>query len=87
MARPLRRVRIVDDSSLLDVLHDVHADRVPRLIERDGEPLAVVLDPSDYPARSTLPTSRRRKSQLLALAGVWRDLDAEQLIADLYRAR
>jgi hypothetical protein len=29
----------------------------------------------------------RLKEDLLAFAGVWRDLDAERMIADIYRAR
>jgi hypothetical protein len=87
MAKPFRRVRLEDRSELLGILRDVHADKVPRLIEREGESLAVVIDPSDYSGTTSLPTSRRRKKHLLALAGVWRDPDADRMIEDLYYAR
>ncbi len=33
------------------------------------------------------PRSRRYKQHLLAFAGIWRDLDADQLIEAIYRSR
>jgi|GEM_PF-5467504 len=33
------------------------------------------------------PKSRRHKQDLLAFAGIWHDLDADQLIEAIYRSR
>ena len=33
------------------------------------------------------PKSRRSKQELMALAGVWKDIDADVLIEYIYRAR
>ncbi|MBI2305645.1 MAG: helix-turn-helix domain-containing protein [Chloroflexi bacterium] len=36
---------------------------------------------------SAEPKSRRLKKELLSFAGVWKDLDVERMIDDLYKAR
>ncbi len=41
----IKRVRLEPDTDLLHVLEDVNADRAPRLIERDGKALALVVSP------------------------------------------
>ena len=87
MPEELKRVRLESDTDLRELLDDVYSDRAPRLIERDGEPLAVIVSPADYAGLSTPPKSRQMKQKLLSLAGVWKDLDADQMIEDLYRAR
>jgi hypothetical protein len=87
MAKELRRVALTPETDLLRVVEDVNRDKEPRLIEREGEVLAVVLFPEDYPATRSLPTSKRRKKELLSLAGTWSDLDADGMIKDLYKAR
>lgn len=87
MTRALKRVRIGPNTNLLRIIEDVHADKAPRLIEREGEPLAVVIDPEEYGEASAMPKSKRHKSKLLSLAGAWSDLDADQVIEELYKAR
>jgi PHD/YefM family antitoxin component YafN of YafNO toxin-antitoxin module len=87
MVKELRRVRVTSKLDLVRLLEEVHQDGIPRLVERNGEPLAVVISPADYSATAEVATSRRRKEALLSLAGVWSDLDAEQMIEALYRAR
>ena len=77
-------MRLGPGVDVVKVLEDVHADGLPRLIERDGEALAVVVDPAEYAA---LPKSARRKREILALAGSWADLDADGMIEALYRRR
>ncbi len=87
MPEELKRVRLGPDTDLRQLLDDVHADRSARLIERDGEPVAVVMNARDYSGTGTVPKSQRLKPQLRALAGVWQDLDADQMIEELYQAR
>lgn len=82
----MKRVSIEADD-LRRVLDDVHLDGEPRLIERNGEALAVVVAPGDYRGASTEPKSKRLKDALLAFAGIWSDLDDEQMIAEVFRAR
>ncbi len=83
MARDLKRIRLGPETDLLRVLEAVHADEAPRLIEREGEALAVVVDPSDYAGVAGTPGSKLHKKELLALAGAWSDLDADRMIEEL----
>lgn len=87
MAKELKRIRLKPETDLRKLLEEVHADRVPRLVERDGEALAVVVSPEEYADIVAAPKSKRLKKDLLALAGVWRDLDADALIEYVYKAR
>lgn len=87
MNKDLKRVPLETDTDLLHILEEVHADKIPRLIEREGEPLAVVVNPEDYEKVAFTPKSKRLKRELLALAGIWSDLDADRLIEALYKAR
>jgi prevent-host-death family protein len=82
----IERIDLGPDTDLRDVVERVREDKMPRLIERDGEPLAVVVSPEQFEAARE-PTSKRRKEQLLSLAGVWSDLDADRMIEDVYRRR
>ncbi|HEY7062044.1 MAG TPA: hypothetical protein VII06_11235 [Chloroflexota bacterium] len=74
-------------TDVVRIIEDVHDDKTPRLIERDGQPLAVVVDPDDFATWVTVPKSKRHKAELLALAGAWKELDADRLIDHIYRAR
>ena len=38
-------------------------------------------------APDDVPTSRRRRDELLAFAGIWSDLDGDRMIEELYAAR
>lgn len=82
----IERVELRPNTDLREILEQVRRDKTPRLIEQNGEPLVVVVSPEgfegDYP-----PRSKRLKQQMLSLAGVWRDVDSERLIAELYQRR
>lgn len=82
----LKRVKLDPDTDLVRVLEAVRDDGVPRLIERDGEALAVVVNATAYDA-SQETVSKRVKDTLMSFAGIWSDLDADQLIEDIYAAR
>ena len=68
-------------------MEPVHNDKTLRVVEREGEPLAVVVHPDDFQLAAGVPKSRRLNQDLLSLAGVWSDLDAEATIDELYPAR
>lgn len=87
MVKPLRRVRMEDEPDLKTVLADLRTDKAPRVIEQDGVPIAIVLDPSDYPDEKPVPKSRINRDRILEFAGIWSDIDADQMIADIRRWR
>lgn len=44
-------------------------------------------DREAVPAPDDVPTSRQRREELLAFAGIWSDLDGDRMIEELYAAR
>lgn len=86
MVKALRRVRLDSKTDLMHVLEAVHADGTPCLIEREGERLAVVIHPEDYDPVLMIP-SAEGKARALSAAGAWKDLDADELLERVYRAR
>jgi hypothetical protein len=82
----MERIELGPETDLRDVVERVREDKMPRLIERNGEALALMISPECFEAARE-PTSKRLKEQLLALAGVWSDLDADRMIDELYRRR
>lgn len=46
-----------------------------------------MVDPEEYAGLSGAPKGKRFKKELLSLAGVWSDLDAVEMIEELYKAR
>ncbi len=86
MAKELKRVRLELDTNLLDILEAVHLDKTPRLIERDGEAIAVVVNPEDYAGPLPAPTDAGIAKALKA-AGAWKDFDTDTMVEKIYRAR
>ncbi len=82
----MERVELGPETDLRELLERVREDKMPRLIERDGEPLAVVVSPEHFEAAHE-PKSKRLKERLLSLAGVWHDVDADSMIDEIYRHR
>lgn len=70
MPKGVRRVRLDPTTDILHILEDVHLDKAPRLIEREREPLAVVVDRDEYVGYPTTPKSKRFEKELLSSAGV-----------------
>ena len=82
----IERVDLQPDTDLRGLIENVRADKLPRLIERDGEPLAVVVSPDHFEAVKE-PKSKRLNERMLSLAGVWSDLDADQMLVELDERR
>jgi prevent-host-death family protein len=80
-------VRLEPGTDLLRVVEEVHADKEPRVIERNGEPLAVVISLEDYLSTHSERSVKGSKEKVLSFAGLWKDLDADVLIEEIYRAR
>ncbi len=86
MAKELKLGRLQPETNLLEILEAVHTDKTPRMIEREGEALAVVLDPEDYSGPAA-PTTTASITRALEAAGAWKDLDTDAIVEKIYRAR
>jgi hypothetical protein len=84
---PVKRVNLGLGTDLIDVLEEVRRDKEPRLIERNGEELAIVVSVEGY--RKALPEAEGEgpARDVMAFAGIWSDVDADRLIEEVYRAR
>lgn len=66
---------------------------VKRYEYRDDQQVFLVIPQRSQPHRKAVPapddvpTSRRRREELLAFAGIWSDLDGDRMIEELYAAR
>jgi hypothetical protein len=77
---------VSSDDELVAVVEAVRNDGAPRIVERDGEDIAVVVSPEEYRVAPG-DKGRRSREALLSFAGIWRDIDADKLIEDIYRWR
>src|SRR5438105_4283540 len=87
MAKELKRIQLDETTDLVRIVEQVYKDHGPRLIQRGDEPLAVIVNPDDYADAVALPKRRAHKDRLMALVGAWSDLDADEMIAELYERR
>ncbi len=85
MNKKIKRVSLEPDTNLLHILGAVHSDKTPRLIERNGEALAVVVDLEYY--TGAVATTDEGISEALRAAGAWKDLDTDALIEKIYQSR
>ncbi len=89
------RVHVGSDNDIASVLDGVQADQVPRVIERDGRDIAVVLSPAEYHRLSGTAEldvwasydPARALAALRQAKGVLRGVDTEQLLKDIYEQR
>lgn len=85
MAKELTPLDISDQPDLLRLAQEVQATRQPRLLQRDGEELAILIPVTHARRPSSLAASRARaaaavarsKAGIRASAGSWKDLDVE----------
>jgi PHD/YefM family antitoxin component YafN of YafNO toxin-antitoxin module len=82
----VERVNLNSDTDLQSLVERVHEDGRPCIIERDGEPVAVVISPDAFEGSPDAASLTQREKRL-AFAGIWSDLDADGLIVDVYRRR
>jgi hypothetical protein len=83
-----RRAQIRNEDDLRRVIAELSDDHTPRLIQdEDGVVVAVLMDPDHFTKLTNTPKSQMKRDRLLKYAGIWSDIDADALIADIYRWR
>ena len=78
MAGAVKVVDVSDDPELLRLAEEVHRTHEPRILQRDGEALALLVPVGPTGARH----SRKRRTSadeqaFRSAAGSWRDVDSE----------
>ncbi len=87
MAKLPKRVRYGNGEDLLKVIDEVRSDKESRILEKDGEEVAVIVSTEEYVELTGEPKSKRNKAKLLAIAGAWKDADTDKMVEEIYRAR
>ena len=95
MRRTLKRVHLDNDADIAEAIRGLQADKAPRVLERAGEEIAVVLTPADYAALDGTEKPdiwanydpERARAALRALQGGMDNIDIEQFKRDIRAQR
>jgi len=95
MLKQPKKVKVENDQDIVRVVKGTIADHAPRMLERNGEPLAVLLSPEDYAELSreaeidpwTGYDPARVKETLAQAGGIFAGVDRAQMLRDIYDAR
>ena len=89
-----RKIDLARDHDLDAIVEGLIADGIPRIIERSGETVAVILTPKDYASLKHDETDiwanyapERAREAMRAAAGALRGVDLDELRRDLREAR
>jgi hypothetical protein len=78
MSSNLTPVDISNMPDLLDLVEEVEATKKPRELRRDNKPVALL---------TPIYENKEKWKKIKAAFGSWSDLDADELIANIYRWR
>lgn len=81
------RIRISTDHDAVAALDAVEADKVPRVIVRNGEPVAAIVSMGDFERLNLAEPSQEAISRALRAIGAWRDLGGDDLAETIHRWR
>jgi hypothetical protein len=84
MEKAPKRIKTTPDSELVHRIREAISDGVPLVVDVEGESYPLYPDPGKVTVGSK---SKRMKERLLSLAGVWSDINADEMIDRLYKAR
>src|SRR5437868_6656190 len=72
---------------LARIVEEVEATKKPRELRRDNKTVAVIAPAKKLPAKKKREKTKADYEAFKSAAGSWKDIDAEKLIADIYRWR
>ena len=84
MDKAPKRIKAAPNSELVQTIKEAISDGVSVVVDTGEESYPLYPDPGKATGE---PKSKRMKARLMSLAGVWSDLDADEMIDKLYKAR
>jgi hypothetical protein len=88
MAKEPKRIDISSIPELLSIAHEVQRTNEPRLLRQDNEDVAILMPIKTTPKRrSGAAKTKEDYEAFKSAAGGWKDIDTDQLIADIYADR
>ena len=82
MAKAPKRIKAAPDSELVHTIKEAISDGVAVIVDTGEETYPLHPGPPDGSA----PRSKRYRDRLLSFAGIWSDLDGEELLTRLEQA-
>jgi hypothetical protein len=88
MAKEPKRIDISSIPELLSIAHEVQRTNEPRLLREDNEDVAILMPIKATPKRRRIAAKTKEDYEAFkSAAGGWKDVDTDQLIADIYADR
>jgi hypothetical protein len=87
MPVPPRRIKLEPNTDILGLIDEVRSDKSPRVLEREGEPIAAIVSMEDLAKIVTFTPSDEGIAVALRVGGAWKELDTDALVERIYRAR
>lgn len=88
MAKEPKRIDISSIPELLHIAHEVQRTNEPQLLRQDNEDVAILMPIKAPPKRrSGAGKTKEDYEAFKSAAGGWKDVDTDQLIADIYADR
>jgi hypothetical protein len=87
MARDVKRVKIGEGDDLMRIVEEVRRDGRPRVLERDGERLAAIIDVDDLPKVIEARPSEDDITSAFRAFGSRGHIDVEALKQEIRQAR
>lgn len=87
MPVPPRKIKIEPNTDILGLIDEVRSDKRPRVLEREGEPIAAIVSMEDLARIVTFTPSDEGIAAALRVAGAWKELDTDALVERIYKAR
>jgi hypothetical protein len=88
LAKEPKRIDISSIPELLSIAHEVQRTNEPRLLREDNEDVAILIPIKATPKRRRGAAKTQEDYEAFkSAAGGWKDVDTDQLIADIYADR
>lgn len=81
------RIRIASDHDAVEALDAVKADSVPRIVLRDGEPVAAIVSMGDFERLALASPSPEARARAIRALGGWKELGGDDLTERIYDLR
>jgi hypothetical protein len=87
MPKEAKRVQLTPSTDLILLVETLKVDKLPRVLERDGEDVAAIVSIEDLRKIALPSPSGEGIARALAAAGTWKEIDAEELVEKFYKWR
>jgi hypothetical protein len=82
----LKVVKVKTGVDIANAVEEFTNDKIPRLIKRGNDDLALITNPQDYHS-DVITRNMKNKAKFMSLSGRWKHLDTDTMKETIKRAR